>query len=188
MRSVALLSSVLFVLPALAAETLQRKDNLAAFYSLTTSGCVSSNRFLLLAEETTRTDGGVEDTRRTLYVTEYDYDACLDRQVRSATGFKNLERAELAMSTAAARVVASIDMQGTFGLESRNVNLTWSATEKIASGTYTTHYNGPGFLVVTRYNGSSRNATVSGTFGHEGVNTAGVMDTVKTGTVTITKK
>jgi hypothetical protein len=84
--------------------------------------------------------------------------------------------------------MTSIEMQGTLGVESRNVDLTWSATEKTWSGTYTTQYNGPGFMVLTRYNGSSRSAIVSGTLGNEGVNTAGAMDTVKTGTVTITRK
>jgi hypothetical protein len=188
MRFIALMPTFFIVLSAQAAETLQTKGNLAAFYSLTTSGCISTNRFLLLADESSRTNGGGGDARRTLYVTEYDYDSCLGLEVRSATGSKDLERSEFMMSTSTARLMTSIEMQGTLGVESRNVDLTWSATEKTWSGTYTTQYNGPGFMVLTRYNGSSRSAIVSGTLGNEGVNTAGAMDTVKTGTVTITRK
>lgn len=187
-RFIALFLPLAIGLSAQAAETLQTKGNLAAFYSLTTSGCIATNRFVLVADESYRTDGGGGDARRTLYVTEYDHDLCLGREVRSATGFKDLERSELMMSTGAARVMTSIEMRGTVGVELRNVDLTWSATDKTWSGAYTTQYEGPGFMVLTRYNGSSRNAVVNGTLGNEAVSTAGAMDVVKTGAVTITKK
>ena len=182
--------SLMGCLPSMAAETyqVQVKGNLASYYSITQSGCVATNRFVLAADEGVRLSGGDGTTRRTLFVSEYQFDACNGVEVQSASGFMDITKNEFTINGGGARLMASLPMTGTFGNETRHIDLTWVPTEKLWNGAYTTKYMGPGYIVLTRYNGSSQAAKVTGTIGNEPVNVDGNMDLVKTGLVTITKQ
>jgi hypothetical protein len=189
-KTAVLFVSLLCVLPSMAADTyqVQVKGNLASYYSITQSGCIATNRFVLAADEGVRLSGGNGTTRRTLFVSEYQFDACIGVEVQSASGFMDLTKNEFTISGGGARLMASLPMTGTLGSETRHIDLAWEPTEKLWNGAYTTKYVGPGYTVLTRYNGSSQAATVTGTIGDEPVNVDGNMDLVKTGLVTIFKQ
>lgn len=183
-------ASLISSLPSMAADTYsaQVKGNLASYFSVTQSGCIATNRFVLAADEGVRLSGGDATTRRTLLVSEFQFDSCLGVEVQSASGSMEVTKNEFTINGGGARLMASLPMTGTFGNETRDIDLTWVSTEKLWNGAYTTKYVGPGYMVLTRYNGSSKAATVTGTMGSEPVNVAGNMDLVKTGTVTISKQ
>lgn len=187
-KLLAFLVSLITFLPAMAAENIQVKGNLASYYSLTQVGCIATNRFLLASDETLKVNGGDNNSRRLLFITEYDFDTCNGIDVRQSSGSMQLEKNQFSISTGGARLMATVQMTGTFGIEMRNVDLTWAPTQKLWNGSYTTKYSGPGLTVITRYNGSSQEALVTGSLSAEAVNVLGGLDVVKTGTVTITEQ
>jgi hypothetical protein len=187
-KTTVVLVSLICCLPSMAAENYQVKGNLASYYSITQDGCIATNRFVLAADEGLRLSGGDATTRRTLFVSEYQYDSCIGVEVQDASGSMEVTKNEFTINGGGARLMASLPMTGTFGNETRHIDLTWVPTEKLWNGAYTTKYVGPGYTVLTRYNGSLQAATVTGTIGNEPVNAAGNMDLVKSGTVVISKQ
>ncbi len=187
-RLFAFFVSLVCFLPAMAADSIQVKGNLASFYSLTQNGCIATNRFLLASDESVRLSGGDGGDRRLLFVTEFVFDSCNNVEVSSSSGFVELQKDEFSISVGGARLMANLQMSGTFGIETRYVDLTWSPTEKTWNGAYTNNFPGPGYTILARYNGSSQRAKVTGTFGAESVNVSGYLDNVKTGTIVIEKK
>jgi hypothetical protein len=85
-KVVVALVSLVCCSPSMAAETyqVQVKGNLASYYSITQNGCIATNRFLLAADEGMRVSGGDGTTRRTLFVSEYQFDSCAGVEVQSA--------------------------------------------------------------------------------------------------------
>lgn len=176
--------------PASAADVTQFQvsGKLASFFLAQHRGCITTNTFLLASDETFKTAGGEISSRRRLFISEFDFDACAGIEVRSASGSRPLEKYEYSISNGGARLMATIALTGTLGTEARSVDLTWDPTDTLFSGAITQKYAGPGYTVLTRYNGTSQAATVTGTMNGTAVNVSGGIDVVKTGTVSITRQ
>lgn len=180
-----LLLALLIPHATFAAETIEARGNLASFFTTTNYGCVTTYRFALVADESAIAKPGDKESRRTLYITEFDYDTCLAQEVRSASGYKNLELYELATAPHSVRVMTSLTMSGSAGTELRNVDLTWTRQERLASGATVYRYGDNYYRIIMRYNGISSSAVVHGSIGTELIQTTGSIDFVRAGSVSI---
>jgi hypothetical protein len=166
----------------------QVSGKLASLFMVQSRGCISTNTFLLASDETFKTAGGDASSRRRLFISEFDFDTCAGVEVRSASGSRPLEKFEFSINNSGARLMATIPLTGTLGTEERTVDLTWAPAEAIFNGAYTQKYVGPGYTVLTRFNGTSQNATVTGAMNAAAVNASGGMDVLKSGSVSIDRQ
>jgi hypothetical protein len=170
-----------------ATDVFLTRGQVASFYATAQDGCILSQRYVIALEAASRS-GRTDDFTRSVYVAEFARDTCSNTDIRSASGFKQLDKWEFVPKNNEARLMTAVlltNSQG--GQEAVNIDLMWVATSDIWEGTVTNKFDGPGIKILTRFTGSLQEAAVMGTIGASTVAVTGSLEKVNSGVVTVTR-
>jgi hypothetical protein len=179
---------------ALAATNFKFKGNTADAFFSSFDGCVLTEVSIFASEGVFKSGpgrGGLS-SGTSLFISQFDF--CADTQVLAAEGFAELSPSDfevanrLSMATLDATVNVFDFVSGlSFDVD---VDLTWTATG-LSRQNVNNHFTSPGCKVHSRFRGTSREATVSGSISDGNANFTpeaglfGLISAVKQGDVVI---
>ncbi len=180
---------------ASAATNFKFKGNSADAFFSSFDGCVLTEVSIFASEGVFKSGPGrgTESSATSLFISQFDF--CADAQVLAAEGFADLSPSdfEVANKLSSATLDATVNVFDFVSGSSFDVdvNLTWTATGGLSRQNVNNHFTSPGCKVHSRFRGTSREATVSGSISDGSTNFTpeeglfGLISAVKTGDVVI---